>query len=122
MEESGAMQPMHDRGLRVVVAGGGVAGLETLLALRVLAGDLVKLHLISPGENFVYRPLEVVEPFDARAMVRVPWGRILRDRGIPNATTRSQEPTRVRPSARQRRSLRPSLIHQLGIGARIRPD
>lgn len=65
--------------LRVVVAGGGVAGLETLLALRSLAGDLVELHLVSPGDDFVYRPLEVVEPFDQRAMVRIPWARILED-------------------------------------------
>lgn len=67
--------------LRVVVAGGGVAGLETLLALRSLAGDLVELHLVSPGDEFVYRPLEVVEPFDERAMVRIPWARILEDVG-----------------------------------------
>ena len=73
---------MNGRGLRVVVAGGGVAGLETLLALRALAGDRVRLHLISPGDEFVYRPLEVLEPFDQRAMVRVPWARILNDLGV----------------------------------------
>jgi hypothetical protein len=72
---------------RVVVAGGGVPGLETVLALRALAGDSVSLHLISPGEDFVYRPLEAVEPFDARAIVRFPWARILHDRGISHAAT-----------------------------------
>jgi sulfide:quinone oxidoreductase len=48
---------------RVVVAGGGVAGLEALLALRALAGDRVELTLVSPTADFVYRPLAVAEPF-----------------------------------------------------------
>jgi sulfide:quinone oxidoreductase len=48
---------------RVVVAGGGVAGLEALLALRALAGDRVALTLVSPTPDFVYRPLAVAEPF-----------------------------------------------------------
>jgi sulfide:quinone oxidoreductase len=50
-------------GLRVLVAGGGVAGLEALLALRALAGDLVDLELLAPEPRFWYRPLAVVEPF-----------------------------------------------------------
>jgi sulfide:quinone oxidoreductase len=50
-------------GLRVLVAGGGVAGLETLLALRALAGDLVDLELLAPESQFWYRPLAVAEPF-----------------------------------------------------------
>ena len=48
---------------RVVVAGGGVAGLEALLALHALAGDRVALTLVSPTPDFVYRPLAVAEPF-----------------------------------------------------------
>lgn len=49
--------------LRVLIAGGGVAGLEALLALRDLAGDRVKLTLLSPEPEFVYRPMAVGEPF-----------------------------------------------------------
>ena len=49
--------------LRVLVAGGGVAGLETLLALRDLAGDRVETSLLSPEDEFVYRPMAVGEPF-----------------------------------------------------------
>jgi sulfide:quinone oxidoreductase len=49
--------------LRVVIAGGGVAGLETALALRALAGDRVKLTLLTPATDFVYRPSAVLEPF-----------------------------------------------------------
>jgi sulfide:quinone oxidoreductase len=48
---------------RVVVAGGGVAGLEALLALRALAGDLVDVELVAPEDHFWYRPLAVGEPF-----------------------------------------------------------
>jgi len=51
-------QPLH-----VVVAGGGVAGLEAVMALRDLAGNRVRVTLLEPGANFVYRPLSVGEPF-----------------------------------------------------------
>src|SRR3954465_14434935 len=49
--------------LHVVVAGGGVVGLETLLALRDLAGDRVRCTLLAPEPEFVYRPMAVAEPF-----------------------------------------------------------
>jgi sulfide:quinone oxidoreductase len=48
---------------RVVIAGGGVAALELVLALRALAKERVVIDLIAPGEDFVYRPLSVLEPF-----------------------------------------------------------
>jgi sulfide:quinone oxidoreductase len=58
-------RPKSFDGLRVLVAGGGVAALETVLALRALAGDLVDLELLAPEPAFWYRPLAVAEPFDA---------------------------------------------------------
>jgi sulfide:quinone oxidoreductase len=48
---------------RVVIAGGGVAGLETLLALHDLAGDQAALTLVAPEPDFLYKPLLVEEPF-----------------------------------------------------------
>jgi hypothetical protein len=48
---------------RVVIAGGGVAGLEALLALHALDADRVELTLVAPTPDFVYRPLAVAEPF-----------------------------------------------------------
>lgn len=48
---------------RVLIAGGGVAGLEALLALRDIAGDRVALTLLAPEAEFVYRPMAVGEPF-----------------------------------------------------------
>lgn len=53
----------------VLVAGGGVAGLEALMALRDLAGLRVKLTLLSPEADFVFRPMAVAEPF-ARGQAR----------------------------------------------------
>ena len=49
---------------RVVIAGGGVAGIETLLALADLGGDRVSQTLVSPTPDFLYKPLLVEEPFD----------------------------------------------------------
>ena len=47
----------------VVIAGGGVAGIEAALALRALAPELVSVELVSPEPEFAYRPLAVSEPF-----------------------------------------------------------
>lgn len=48
---------------RVLVAGGGVAALEAVLALRALAGMRVEIELIAPDGELRYPPLEVVAPF-----------------------------------------------------------
>jgi sulfide:quinone oxidoreductase len=57
----------HDRRrLRVVIAGGGVAAPETLLAPRALVGHRVEITLISPEREFLYRPVTVAEAFGAR--------------------------------------------------------
>ena len=48
---------------RVIVAGGGVAALETVLALRALAGARVAIEVVSPEPHLRYPPLDVVEPF-----------------------------------------------------------
>jgi sulfide:quinone oxidoreductase len=51
------------RGMDIVIAGGGVAGLEALLALRAMARNHARLTLIAPDPDFSYRPLAVAEPF-----------------------------------------------------------
>ena len=58
--------------LRVLIAGGGVAGLEALLALRAFAGDRVAITLLDPNEDFVYAPLSVREPFASAHAERRP--------------------------------------------------
>jgi sulfide:quinone oxidoreductase len=65
--------------LRVLVAGGGVAGLEALLTLHALAGDRVELTLADPGPDFVYRPMAVAEPFARGRAGRYPLAGIARD-------------------------------------------
>jgi sulfide:quinone oxidoreductase len=52
--------------VKVVIAGGGVAGLEAMLALRALAADRVWIDLVAPTQDFVYRPLSVLEPFGGK--------------------------------------------------------
>jgi sulfide:quinone oxidoreductase len=47
----------------VLIVGGGVAALETLIALRDLAGDRVTITLVAPETNFTYRPMTVAQPF-----------------------------------------------------------
>ena len=48
---------------RVLIAGAGVAGLETLLALHSLAGDRVEITLLAPEAKFINRPMSVDAPF-----------------------------------------------------------
>ena len=50
--------------LHVVIAGGGVAAVETLLALRELAGQRVEITLLSPERELIYRPVTVAEAFE----------------------------------------------------------
>jgi sulfide:quinone oxidoreductase len=70
------------RPTRVLVAGGGVAALETVLALQALAGDRLEIELLAPGRNFIYRPLAVAEPFRAGSVRRIPLAAIAYDRGV----------------------------------------
>jgi sulfide:quinone oxidoreductase len=56
--------------LRVLIVGGGVAALETALALRQLAPDLTDVTVIAPNAEFVYRPMTVREPFAYEAANR----------------------------------------------------
>jgi sulfide:quinone oxidoreductase len=47
----------------VLIAGGGVAGLETLLALRALAGDRLDITILAPELKFVNRSMSAQQPF-----------------------------------------------------------
>jgi sulfide:quinone oxidoreductase len=67
--------------MRVLIAGGGVAGLETMLALHELAGPRVTTTLLSPASDFVYQPLSVREPFASSGATRLPLERIAGDCG-----------------------------------------
>jgi sulfide:quinone oxidoreductase len=64
-----------------VIVGGGVAALETALALRQLAPEQTVTTVIAPNEDFFYRPLTVREPFAYASPRRYPLAQILSDVG-----------------------------------------
>jgi sulfide:quinone oxidoreductase len=66
---------------KVVIAGGGVAAIEAMLALRDVAGDRVAVTLVAPQEDFVYRPLSVGEPFALGHALTLPLATVARDVG-----------------------------------------
>ncbi len=49
---------------RILIAGGGFAAVEAVLALRALAGNRVAPVLLAPDPVFHYRPAATTEPFD----------------------------------------------------------
>src|SRR5271163_2195729 len=71
----------HPEKLRVLIAGGGVAALETVLALHDLAPDQTDVTVLAPNTDFVYRPMTVREPFAYGAASRYPLEPIVRDAG-----------------------------------------
>jgi sulfide:quinone oxidoreductase len=71
----------HPPKLRVLVVGGGVAALETVLALHDLARERVAVSVLAPNEQFVYRPMTVREPFAYAQAARYPLAPILADVG-----------------------------------------
>jgi sulfide:quinone oxidoreductase len=68
---------MNDARRHVVIAGAGVAGLETALALHALAPEQVSVELIAPEDEFVYRPLAVAEPFHVGEVRHFPLARLV---------------------------------------------
>ena len=56
----------------MLIAGGGVAGVEALLALRALAEEGPAIELVSPDPDLAYRPLRVTEPFGLGEVRRFP--------------------------------------------------
>jgi sulfide:quinone oxidoreductase len=72
---------MNEARTHVVVAGAGVAGLETALALHALAREQVSVELVAPEEDFVYRPLAVAEPFRVGEARRFPLERLVQGAG-----------------------------------------
>jgi sulfide:quinone oxidoreductase len=75
------MKPMN-----VVIAGGGVAGLEAVLALHSLAGPRVRLTLIAPDPDFSFRPMAVAEPFALGHAERVPLSSVAEETGAELVT------------------------------------
>jgi sulfide:quinone oxidoreductase len=81
---------------RVVILGAGVAGLEAALALRAVAEDRVAVELVSPDDDFVYRPLAVAAPFGLGEARRFPVARLATETGasFTQASALGVEPDR----------------------------
>jgi sulfide:quinone oxidoreductase len=67
--------------LRVIIVGGGVAAIETALALHALAADHTDVTVIAPNLEFVYRPMTVREPFAYGQAHHYPLAPIVHDAG-----------------------------------------
>jgi sulfide:quinone oxidoreductase len=74
---AGAMTP-DARPARVVIAGGGIAALELLLALRVLAGPHVAITLLARDAELAPRAMSVAEPFGRGGTQTYDWSQIAR--------------------------------------------
>lgn len=57
--------------MRIVVAGGGIAAVELLLALADVPALEADVELLSPGADFRFRPASVAEPFGVGRMARL---------------------------------------------------
>jgi sulfide:quinone oxidoreductase len=79
--DDGDMEDAKVDRFHVLIAGGGVAALEALLALRELASDQTEVSIVAPGDDFVYRPLSVGEPFRRTLPRRFSLWEIARDTG-----------------------------------------
>jgi sulfide:quinone oxidoreductase len=68
--------PSAEDRVRVLIAGGGIAAIETLLALDKLAPERVELHLLAAEDELVYRPLATALPFRGGDIPRYDLARI----------------------------------------------
>jgi sulfide:quinone oxidoreductase len=71
---------------RVLVVGGGIAAVETILALQDLAAEHVAMTVLAPNEEFVYRPMSVREPFAYGPAARYPLASVVADAGAELVT------------------------------------
>ena len=108
--------------MRVVVAGGGFAAAEAVIALHELAGDRVEVELVSSTPELLYRPHAVTAPFTAGDIRRVPLAPLCEQHG---ATLRLGALTAVDvPGHRIHTDATPPIGYEallVAVGARRRP-
>jgi sulfide:quinone oxidoreductase len=106
----------------VIVAGGGIAAIEALLAIRALAGDRARVTLVSPADELVYRPQAVAEPFEGPRAARYPLSVICAELGaerVVDKLTSVEDTTHVVFTEGGMRLPYDALV--VGIGARAEP-
>ncbi len=107
---------------RVLIAGGGVAALETLLALRALAPELTEITVLAPNAEFVYRPMTVREPFSYPAANRYAIAPIVSEAGaqlVVDSLSWVDPEQRIAHTATDTQIPYDALV--LALGARARP-
>src|SRR5688500_18269026 len=67
---------------KILVAGAGVSGLETVLALQSLAPDRFDIDVLAPERHFVHRPPMTGAPFEPIRPVPTEPSAIAEDRGF----------------------------------------
>jgi sulfide:quinone oxidoreductase len=67
---------------KILVAGAGVAGLETVLALQSLAPGRFDIDVLAPERHFVHRPPTTAAPFEPSRPIRSELSAIAEDRGF----------------------------------------
>jgi sulfide:quinone oxidoreductase len=80
-EHRGHLKPVRAARPRVVIAGGGVAAIEALLALRHIVGEQVSITLVASERSFVHRPSSVAGPFGLGGPAPVDLAALARDHG-----------------------------------------
>jgi sulfide:quinone oxidoreductase len=112
----------HTSKLRVVIAGGGVAALETALALQHLAADQTDVTAIAPNSEFVYRPMTVREPFAYSKARRYPLSPIIQRAGARLITDELAwvDPAKQVVYTKEQEEIEYDAL-MLALGARARP-
>jgi len=107
---------------RIVVAGGGIAAIEFVLALRALIGDNAAISLISPNPDLVLRPSLVAAPLGLLARQSYPLADLASDIGFTHvpATVSSVDPERRRVVVRGGDAIAYDTL-VLALGARTLP-
>jgi sulfide:quinone oxidoreductase len=104
---------------RIVIAGGGVAGLEALVALRGHLGPDPRIDLLEGNVELVERSMAVAEPFGGSAPQRFDLTRIAADHG---AALRPDRLGSVEPAQRRLRTVRGDVLEYdallVAVGAR----
>jgi sulfide:quinone oxidoreductase len=104
---------------RIVIAGGGIAGLEALAALRRHLGPEVHVDLLEANAELVERPLSVAAPFGPVAPRRFDLARIAADH---DAVLRADRLASVQPAERRLRTVHGDVLDYdallVAVGAR----
>jgi sulfide:quinone oxidoreductase len=111
----------HSDSPRIVIAGGGIAGLEALIALRGHLGSAVDIEVLEANTELVERQRSVAQPFDGTAPRHFDLPRIVADH---DGHLRPDRLASVEPSERRVRTIRGDTLEYdaLLVAVGARPD